>query len=88
MGGVVFYIHLPDKAIDGKGKKGGRTLLCSPFIYEDIDQFDGDLGLMIYQALTTSNNPISKYHHIEGRRSVCVCVVQSVTVRHWPLYSS
>lgn len=76
MGGVVFYIHLPEKAIDGQGKKGG-ALQCSPFIYEDIDQ-----------ALTTSNNPISKYHHIEGRRSVCVCVVQSVTVRPWPLYSS
>lgn len=68
----------------GRGRKGGKTLQCSPFIYEDIDQFDGDLGLMVYQALTTSNNPISKYHHIE----VCVCVVQSVTVRHWPLYSS
>lgn len=90
MGGVLFYIHLPEKAIDGKGKKerGEGDTSVFPFIYEDINQFDGDPGLMVYQALTTSNNPISKYRHIEGRRSVCVCVVQSLTVRHWPLYSS
>ena len=68
-------------------REGKGTLQCSLFIYEDINQFNGDPGLMVYQALTTSNNPISKYHHIEGRHSVCVCVVQSVTVRHWPLYT-
>lgn len=78
-----------ENVIDGKGKREKRegALPCFPFIYEDINQFNGDPGLMVCQALITSNNPISKYHHIESRHSVCACVVQSVTVRHWPLYT-
>lgn len=48
--------------------------------------FGGDIGLTIYQVLTTSNGLISKYHHIDGWHSVCEFMVQSVRVKTWSLY--